>query len=159
MTTTIKSKHMSFPRDLVLAGSHINKGEPYLRVEEEGSFAGIHVDRDAFLGAVRSELGVLIIDKADLPEVTVEGNSTLVGVGHGPLRISASARRSTVREMRRISLAYLALAEYLEAHPPVDEQQVEALAVLIETQKVGVTETAKDVARRLLSTGKVTVQS
>lgn len=152
MSTNISSKpsQPSDPVSLTVRGRSDDR--VHFAITTSGPCVQINVDREALLDAVRSELGVLIIDKADLPEVTITGGGNLTVDGEIYVAHDADFHRQAAR-------ASLALAEYLEAHPPVDEQQVEALAGLIETQKVGVTETAKDVARRLLSTGKVTVQS
>lgn len=111
----------------------------------------ISVETSDLLAAVRTELGVLIIDKADLPEVEDGAPGRIIA---GVIELS---RTSDPAALRAEALRYLAAAEYLEAHPPVDEQQVEALADLL------VAHSAKtsciDMARALVATGKVTVQS
>lgn len=131
------------------------------------TYPGLNIDRDAFLDAVRSELGVLIINKADLPEVTDRAVLGNLFIGGTPWPAGASPQ-----VLRQAAYDRLALAEYLEAHPQVDEQQVEALAPLLweHTQTASgpgdswdeITDAErnrfKNRAGRLIATGKVTVQ-
>jgi hypothetical protein len=73
-----------------------------------------------FLAVVASELNVLVIERADLPEVTVDPENpyplTCGGVNH-----------NEVYDHRPDALRLLAVSEYIREHPPVDEAQVAAL--------------------------------
>lgn len=110
------------------------------------------VERADFLAAVSSELGVVIIDKADLPEVAgYNATHDLVGV-------MALSKSSDPAALRREAFRYLAYAEHLEGHPPVDEAQVSALAALMRDTENLRNDVDKQ-ARRLIATGKVEVRS
>lgn len=153
MTTTIPSTLTR--RNVSL--THGDDGKVAVRISSQRHEESmvVNVKTSDLLDAVRSELGVLIIDKADLPEVTAEGSRFRVGDTSWP---DALARR-TVSAIRRDALENLALAEYLEAHPPVDEQQVEALVTLLGEFDVYRSQNASIIARTLIRTGKVRVQS
>lgn len=117
--------------------------------------AGINVPRANFLAAVSSELGVVIIDQADMPIVTERGVPDAVFVGDTPWH------RGTgwdVAAIRKSALDRLALADYLERNPPVDEAQVSALAALMRDAE-NVRNDVEKQARRLIATGKVEVRS
>lgn len=130
-------------------------------IEEDGyrSTAG-EVKVGALLDAVRTELNVFVIDRADLPVMDAEkATARLTTDGGRPPTDPWS-----LDDARTFALQFLAAVEYLEAHPPVDEQQVEALAELLRTADVASTaaghvSTSRPIARALLATGKVTVQS
>lgn len=106
----------------------------------------IDVDRAEFLAAVAAELDVIVIPRSDLPEVTTDdtGQPYLYGTPY----------YGTAADHRADALYHLALAEHLDAHPPVDEAQVDALADLA-AQFYGRGPT--ELARRLVATGRVTV--
>ena len=131
----------------------------------------------ALLGALRATLGVLIIDKADLPEVTGKDgfSPAYVTTGRANVRQSSftfdapGAPASSAEWHRQNAYAHLALAAYLDAPPPVDEVQVGALADLLRTA-LGVTPetvaagtlqlgSSDDIARRLIATGRVEVKA
>lgn len=65
----------------------------------------------------------IVIERGDLPEVYV-GKSVVAG----PV---ACSPREPALDVYRKALAYLALAEYLSVHPPVDEALVAELAAVI----------------------------
>ena len=128
---------------------------------------GVH--RADFLAAVETECGVrvvpadaIVIDRAEVPPVTPSGGCSGAGTqylsaaGH---EIESTADAALVRVH---ALALLALAEYLDAHPPtppVDEADVEALAGLI-LDPAKPYEYVVDpaiLARSLLATGRVSV--
>lgn len=117
--------------------------------EPERDDVFISVETSDLLAAVRTEFGVLIIDKADLPKVDEHFSYLVAGVTEAPKGLASA-------DLREKGLAFLAFAEHLEAHPPVDEQQVEALVSLL-NQVTG--DGASSVARALLATGKVAVKS
>lgn len=75
--------------------------------------------RADFLTAVAAECGVIVIERAELPEVSLTSNGEAWSRGR---------RGHTAKGSRADALAYLALAEYLDAHPPIDEALVDDLA-------------------------------
>ena len=97
---------------------------------------GRTIPRADLLAAVATECEVIVIDRADLPEVTADGCSRLEayntheGVNFGPPTVIERGR-VVAGALRGQALARLALAEHLDAHPPVDEAQVEALAAVM----------------------------
>src|SRR5690606_21341085 len=114
----------------------------------DGLLAGkAEVDRAEFLAAVRDELDVIIIDRADLPPV--EEQNDALQAGHIFLHRKDRPGRDPGEQAR----AWLALDEYLERHPPIDEAQVNALARLVaaETNDTHIAATA--LARRLIQAG------
>lgn len=116
---------------------------------------GASVDRADFLAAVAAECGVIIIDRAELPEVTESGRRDIVRLGESDERFTTG----TAAAARGEALACLALAEYLDARPPLDEADVEALARLI-AEDDGDSNWHGYVqgARRLLATGRIEVK-
>jgi len=96
------------------------------------------------LDMVRSELGVLTIDKADLPEVEDGADGRIIS---GVIEISRSSNPGALRDE---AMRYLAAAEYLEAHPPVDEDAVDRLVADLSASPDS---TLPGFARHLLQTG------
>jgi len=103
-----------------------------------------------FLAAVETELGVrivpadaIVIERGDLP-VWPKRPAFILGVEP----MSSDAARTQAR-------ALLALAEYLDAHPLVDEAQVEAMTTVLHNIALDGSDAA--IARALLATGKVSV--
>lgn len=94
----------------------------------------IDLNRAEFLAAVASELNVrivpadaIVVERSELPGVDADGYADGIGWGAKdrtkyPSDYAAKARRS--------GLAFLAVAEYLDANPPVDDAQV---AVVMDT--------------------------
>lgn len=152
MTTIVPSKSPNPLRPLSLVISDGDDNPVHFAIDTSGHRAQINVDRTALLDAVRSEFGVLIIDKADLPEVEERSHYLFAGT----TEVMGDLSPALLREK---GLSYLALAEHVEAHPPVDEQQVEALVTLLNETSDGHAQSAPNIARRLIATGKVTVQS
>ena len=127
--------------------------------------AGVIVNRADFIAAVETECDGIFIPRAELPEVKEEVpgfGPHYVLVKEGPIHESSftyaypNAPASSASWHRRTAEAHLALAEYLDAHPPVDPAEVEALAHLI-CEHEQETTPAIEVARRLLATGRVQV--
>lgn len=94
----------------------------------------------------------IVIERGDLPEVKAVGGS----VRAGSLTFAADKDPAQVRNW---ALDYLAAAEHLAAHPPVDEARVEALAA--EMADAGANPTSSvtanlellSIARRLVEQG------
>lgn len=133
----------------------------YVQLFAGGAEKGlVNPTRADFLAAVSSELGVVIVDKADLPEVAgYNATHDLVGV-------IALSKSSDPAALRREAFRYLAYAEHLEADPPVDEALVSALAEIVRAATgtplnayIGADLTAEGIARSLIATGKVEVRS
>lgn len=117
------------------------------------------VPRADFLAAVAAECDAIVIPRETLPEVIpVRGRSFSVDDPSCATTHSAA----TAEYARERGIGYLAIAEYLDAHPPVDEAKVEALAdLLIETfpgEIVNPRDRVVDRARRLLATGRIEVK-
>lgn len=167
MTTTIPNWSLTRRRPLSLIISDGDDNPVHFAIDNDGKQTQINVDRMALLAALRSELGVLIIDQADLPEVIVREDGMLIAEAVGAeIKLLPNAIPA---DLRAHACGLLAVANHLEAHPLVDEKQVEALAALLR-DAVGVTPESTaaghlvpagsdDIARRLVATGKVTVQS
>ena len=126
----------------------ITTANPYRHINIEGK-------RSEFLAAVAAELDVIVIPRADLPKVTEvadedEGVSYRTELGH-TYTAGFDHRAEAIRR--------LAVAEYLDAHPPaplVDEAEVDALAWLLASDVLLTTNQAySDVARRLLATRRI----
>lgn len=127
MSTTLKDT--VYPdSDYATVGKHC-RDELTITVRETescGHSAQAIVPRAEFLAAVAAECDVIVIPRTDLPPVERTSNSILVddylSSPHRPyVELNADAAR-------QMGLRLLALAEHLDAHPPVDEAQVEALA-------------------------------
>jgi len=121
--------------------------------------------RADFLAAVETELGVrivpadaIVIDRAELPEVT-DWDGVPGGIGVGYHHYSPTYSEKFARDA---VLEYLAIAEYLAAHPPVDEAQVEALVdlllVALNEPASTVQNRPREIAEMLIATGQVMVK-
>ena len=131
----------------VLDMSSMSNGKVYLL----STRSGCEPTRADFLAAVAAECDVIVIDRAGETYTSAEAT--------GP---NSPNGRSSWHRARAES--HLALAEYLDAHPPVDEAQVEALAAVmreaLNTPEDGTFRpyVAEDAARRLLATGRIEVK-
>lgn len=110
-----------------------------------------------FIAAVETELNGIFIPRDELTEVTVKGGYLWASPATG----IAEQRTLDVNtgNLRKRAYALLAIAEYADANPPVDQKQVDALTRLLDEASAVVewsTKTA-DIARALAATGKVTV--
>ncbi len=77
--------------------------------------------RADFLDAIRTELNVIVIDKAELPEVTRDGDHIRID---GRIAWPVNLAHKHAAEIKQDALDGLALAAYLEANPPIDLAQV-----------------------------------
>lgn len=118
---------------------------PYAQITA-GDEVAYTFNRAAFLAAVAAECGVIIIDRDDLPEVTEQNGQHYAGGAHRSFGDAA--------QYRQYALGALAIAEYLDANPPVDEADVEALARDLAVA-AGYESDAVDrnIARRLVAAG------
>lgn len=116
------------------------------------------VPRADFLSAVEKECGVIIIDRTDLPEVKRRRHEVRVGWNYR--HMEQEFYTLTAEKARERANELLALAEHLDANPPVDEAQVDALATLIADDGDWETQDADVIARRLVEQGvRVEVES
>jgi len=114
MSATVRG--LDGKRTLEIAPSVMYDDEIFLSVADDShDLLGAHVSRVALLAAISSELGVVIIDQADMPEVDVAWAGAVRADGQ------------TAAEVRQSALVRLALADYLEANPPVDEAAVNSI--------------------------------
>lgn len=93
----------------------------------------------------------IVIERSELPEVREHGGGLTTDPGpHGVTTNYMDAER-----LRHEALRYVALAEHLREHPPVDEAQVAALTSLIrgEQNTREVIDAAPWIARRLVQAG------
>lgn len=124
-----------------------NPGEVYVGMDPEES--GYFIPRADFLAAVAKECAVIVVDRAEWPEVT---GDCVNGYKVRRLRVSGQAYRNG-DDARENARNILALAEYLDAHPPVDEAQVEALTADICAIEANGQQFASTIARRLVEQG------
>lgn len=105
------------------------------------------MDRIEFTKAVETELNAIVIDRADLPEVKHAEGLDYYTDNAGWKRFDESSADYN----RRLALHHLALAEYLDAHPPVDPAVVRALA--LDIGELDEAESADGLAHRLAVAG------
>lgn len=107
----------------------------------------INPSRADFLAAVAAECDVLIIPDSD-------------GMAPDPEALAARNDPVAVRSHQMLARYHAKAAAWYDAHPPVDEAQVEALANLFGWSKGdGWHDTsATELARRLLATGRIEVK-
>lgn len=102
---------------------------------------------------------VIVIPRTDLPEVrTSPGGGYPTITDDLPETVSAvqvSRGEFTAANARQMARAYLAIAEHLDAHPSVDEAQVEALTAMIRgtISTRDEYDAAPHIARRLVQQG------
>ena len=107
-----------------------------------------------FLAAVEAECDVIIVRRADLPEVKPGGQDYYYADGN----LHEIEPGDAAEQIRATALGWLAIAEYLKAHPPVDEAQVEALTSAIDkarikAQRADIDAQVGDIARTLVADG------
>lgn len=116
----------------------------------------VHLNRDDFIDYLAENMNLTIIRNEELPPVERLGRGVIaVGEDDCTWHLGEGITAEVCRASARRSLA---IAEYLENNPPVDEAQVEALASLIsrvdDTFDVDLSQvSAKDLARRLVAAG------
>ncbi len=122
---------------------------------------------DALIRALHQEVGLRVVPANAI--VIEQGEIKAVGpvdVGRYDLRAGSLivSPDVTAAEMWASVLEHLAMYLYLRDHPPVDEREVEALAEIVrreetERQNAGDRASWADIARRLLATGRVHVDT
>lgn len=114
-----------------------------------------------FIKAVETELNGVFIFRDSYPEITESrGNIVIDGNSSWPVGLA----HKNLEGIRSDALANLALAEYLEANPEVDQKQVDTLTDLIRTSTGTRSGSLADdgaaaVARELIASGKITVKT
>jgi len=151
MSTTVTS---IYGKKVTLTDGWNGKGSNILFDLKEPTTSRI-IDRADFLAAVAKECGVVIvpadavvIERGELPEVTL-GNGGAWNVGTHSLRTDWTT--DTPTKVRAAAVRWLALAEHLDTHPPIDEAQVSALTDALEA--AGVMVNPAERARRLYLAG------
>lgn len=166
MSTSIQGHEPSF--SLRIEPSIIDGADLFVGAFGSEGVVAVHVTRADFIAAVETELGVIVIDRAELPfvEPEVEGFSGYVGLdGEGSVATDPTPLLASAAQHREQALRHLALADYLEANPPVDEAKVRALAADVKRIANDLMDEAEgplpltELARRLLATGRIEVTS
>lgn len=173
MSTKIKDTYPHYgPHELIGDSGNVIFGAERVSHGQHLSVTA-NVPRAEFLAAVAVECGVVIIDRTDLPVVKATEFEAKVEVaeGHqGDWKVTPG--ETPAAAVRKDAVALLALAEYLDANPPVDEAQVEALAALLweyaqnpsgpgdtfEETTDAERNRCRNRAGRLLSTGRIEVK-
>jgi len=113
------------------------------------------VSRSTLLDAVR-QLGVIMIERAELPKVIVRDDGRLeAGAEENNDPYSARADGNP-NWAWHYALNVLAVYEHMKAYPPVDPADIEALAAQIRDHR-GYEKGAAALAEALLATGRVQV--
>lgn len=140
--TTIRSWYFGPPLD----------PDAVLYIEPRGA-SGEHFTVEELDAALASHKVVpadaIVIERSELPEVRPGyGAGTLSAGPIGNVDMDVALAET----LRAHALGYLALAEHLAAHPPVDEAQVEAMAAEIHAVHPSPT-LGDDIARHLIRNG------
>lgn len=127
-------------------------GSVNLIARRDGTEVVATMDRAEFIKAVETELNVTVIDKP-LPKTKVNAETKEVEVeGVGPF---VALDYTDPNWLEKTGLDYLAaaraLAEHRDAHPPVDEAQVEALTKVLHDVETDASD--ERIARALVSRG------
>lgn len=146
MSTEIKSQ-TDADRVFVLRG---DLGDVYAKT----ATSGVWINRADFLKAVADELDVIVVERSELPEVTRDGDEWLAS--HAKATGTwMDDKIATADALRGRAAECLALAEYLDANPPVDEAQVEAWTRILTDVEMDHPDgpTPSTIARRLVEKG------
>lgn len=116
--------------------------------------------------AFREELGLrivpadaIVIERSDVDAVAVGGSIATLTAG----TLTVDTDGLSADDARAAAIEWLAIAEHLDAHPPVDEAKVEALAEIVKSEvltrpkETGEFADWQTIARRLLATGRIEV--
>ena len=139
MSTTVKSANNPENSSIEVGRliRNYDQVRMFLRITDRGHSALINVTRDELVAAVATEChqrlvpdDAIVIEQDELHPVRtyVDGNVTVDGTYR---TINKEFKDYTAGDARETGLRLLALAEYLDAHPPVDEAQVQAMTAAI----------------------------
>lgn len=145
--------NMYGPHILAAKGVHIE-----FSVKCDDSHYTADLDRDMFLDAVR-KLGVIVIEESELPEVVREDGLVVVHFtsAEGAELIEQRYADVNTENLRRRARAMLALAEFVDANPPMDKAKVRTLSALVFGATGEPSAVCDAIARDLLNSGKVEV--
>ena len=113
------------------------------------------------LDAVRAECHVrlvpddaIVIERAQWPEIVVNPTFIAAESVH-PLYASIGLpTQSAPADFRRLGVEFIVLAEYLDAHPPIDDEQTKALRSIVSDEMPHISYAEADaIARRLVEAG------
>lgn len=141
------------PHVLSSKGVHIE-----FTVKCDDSHYTADIERDVFLEAVR-KLGVIVIEESELPKVVREDGDVVVRFksAEGSDLIERRFADVNTENLRRRARAMLALAEFVDANPPVDKAKVRTLSALVFGATGEPTVVCDAIALDLLNSGKVEV--
>ena len=116
--------------------------------------ADVIIPRDEFLAAVAAELDVIVINRSDLPEVSLHTAHGRGLLGHTTSAQVADFDYGNQGHTEPVPVGYspnelIALGIALKENPPVDEAQVDALAKVL----ADVGPSTEGLARRLVAAG------
>ena len=156
MTTTIRGTDGVPEFTLTGVPGHVSGEGVHLGCVDHGTGMS-HLSRTAFvptaefLAAVAAEIGVITIPRTDLPAVFKDDTHYLVGSTSWPHKVA----HDLGQRFRVDALESLAMAEHLDANPPIDEAEVDALATLLKDDaQFGLGRPdADEIARRLVKAG------
>ena len=165
VTVTIRSNLAATDMDITAEG--MPKGNSFgVGIQDlfsPSGWIGGDYPRDEVFAAIESEFGVrivpadaIVIEHSELPPVEVNEKRLSAGVEGGPYAYVGLPAWYTPEGYRNLGVAWLALSEYLAAHPGVDKAQVQAVVdVLMEDPQFGTGRlaSATEVARRLVKAG------
>lgn len=129
----------------------------FLAHDDTGEETCAEMDLTDFIKAVESELNGVFISRDDYPTVSVtNGHIVVDGSSSWPIDLA----HKSVDGIRSDALANLALAEYLETNPVVNQKQVDVLAKIIaDAPGAVVSGSSENIARRIIASGKITVKT
>lgn len=87
----------------------------------------VHLNRDDFIDYLAKNMNLTIIRNEEFPEVKLKNDWIVSNGAHYETLGSVNGPD----EIRREAIEMLAIAEFLETKPPVDEEQVAAIAVAL----------------------------
>ena len=129
-----------------LTGRHNGERVTFSLIDHREDMHVVAMLRSDFIAAVEAECDGIFIERASLLPVDPEvfGKGGIVGNDYIVAESAAEAHKW--------ALHYLSLAAYYDAHPPIDEAQVEALTTDIST-KDDAHLSVRDLARALVAAG------
>lgn len=163
MITKMKDESNGYgPHRLYTVRSHENGQLVNFEASKDDGLITATVREAEFIAAVETELNGIFISRDELPtEFSTEGLGPYADVvTDGRTVFQFNRENDTYEGLRQSALNVLAAAEYLKKNPPVliDQKQVDALAqILADNENWSVCGRHKATARKILASGKVTV--